>query len=305
METNTKTTTEIKAEPEKADYIFKGIAYACIAFFCFTIMQAFNKLLVEQHNAVEIGFYRNLLAVIPCTIYVLATKQYGLLKTKMPGTLAMRVGIGTIGLILTLAATQALPLADATVIFFTSALLIPVLAHFFLKEHIGPHRWAAVFIGMSGVLLVAQPSGQVTLYGVILALSAATVHAIIQILIRAMRSENPFTITYYFFLIGTIFPALFLPWVGHMPSAETLPFLIGVGITGGMGQYFLTRGFQMAPASLLGPFNYTGLIWATGLDIVLWHYIPGWPVFVGGAIIIASNFYIIYRERKKKAQKLT
>lgn len=282
----------------RKDHIVKGILYACIAFFMFTAQNAIGKVLLPYHNAVEVVFYRNLVCFLPCLVFVLVFKKYELFKTNMPKTLFLRVFIGMIGTILTIAATQYLPLADATVIFFLSTLLIPVMAHFYLKERIGIYRWIAVGVGMTGVVLVAQPSGEVTAFGVMLALGAAFVHACIQVLIRAMKSENPFTITFYFFLMGLIGPALFMPFIAEMPLIKNIPFLLGVGLTGGLGQYFLTRGFQLAPASLLGPFNYTGLIWATGLDIIIWNYIPGWPVFLGGAIIIISNFYIAHRARK-------
>ncbi len=285
----------------KPDHILKGIAYACTAFFMFTVMQAFNKLLVGQHNVIEIAFWRNLLALLPCLVYIAWTRKPELLKTKMPKTMALRVIVGTFGLMMTFEATQRLPIANATVIFFTSTIMIPVMAHFFLREHIGLQRWIAVAIGMSGVLLVAQPSAEYTMMGVLIALGAATVHATIQVAIRAMKSESPFTITLYFFAGGVVIPALALPWAFHMPTMETIPYLLAIGVTGGLGQYFLTRGFQLAPASLLSPFNYTGLIWATGLDILIWNYVPGWPVFAGGAIIMSSYLFILYRERKTSA----
>lgn len=283
---------------EQKDNILKGISFACTAFFMFTVQTSFSKMLSGHHNAIEIVFYRNFLCLMPFLGFILWTKQYGLAKTHMPITLGARVSIGLVGTVLTLAAVQYLPLADATVLFFMSTLLIPVLSHFYLKEYIGAHRWIAVAIGMTGVILVAQPSGAVSLFGVMLALGAATVHASIQVLTRAMKTVNPFTINFYFFLVGSVGPLLIMPWVGHAPTAESVPFLLGVAITGGLGQYFLTRGFQAAPASLLGPFNYTGLIWATGLDILIWNYVPGWPVFLGGAIIILSKLYIIHRERQ-------
>lgn len=286
----------------KKDQIFKGILFACTAFFMFTVQTSFSKMLSGHHNAIEIVFYRNLLCFFPFLGFILWTKQYALMKTHMPKTLGTRVTIGLVGTIFTLGAVQYLPLADATVLFFMSTLLIPVLAHFYLKEHIGIYRWIAVGIGMTGVILVAQPSGAVSALGVALALGAATVHASIQVLTRAMKTVAPTTINFYFFLVGAAGPALIMPWVGHIPTMESIPFLLGVALTGGLGQYFLTRGFQMAPASLLGPFNYTGLIWATGLDILIWNYVPGWPVFVGGAIIIASKLYIIYREHQRSKE---
>ncbi|MCK5375150.1 MAG: DMT family transporter [Alphaproteobacteria bacterium] len=279
------------------DQIMRGIIYVCIAFFSFSVMQAFNKMLTGQHHAVEIVFYRNIIATLPCIIYIIATKKYALLKTNMPVALTFRVLIGVLGLILTFLAVQRLPLSDATVLFFFSTLLIPVLSVFILKESIGMHRWIAVSIGMIGVILVAQPRGDIALIGIIFALGAAIVHAFTHVLIRSMKEENPFTITFYFFFGGMILTGIFMPFVATMPTAHSMPLLLCIGISGGIGQYFITRGIQLAPASLLGPFNYTGLIWMIGLDILIWDYIPDWPVFLGGAIIVSSKFYIIYREK--------
>ena len=281
---------------QKPDQIMKGIVFACIAFFMFTVSHGTNKLLFGIHHPIEVAFARNIICLLPCLIYVLATKKYELFKTSMPVTLGLRVAIGTTGFVFTLAAAQYLPISNATVLFFTSTLLIPVLAHFILKEHIGIYRWIAVGIGMCGVILVAQPSAEFTMIGVALALGAAAVQATIQVLIRAMKSENPFTITFYFFAGGALMTGLGLPFVWTTPDLHSLGLLLIIGVTGGLGQYFLTRGFQMAPASLLGPFNYTGLIWATGMDIIIWHHFPDTPVYLGGAIIIASKLFIIYRE---------
>lgn len=288
----------------KPDRNLKAILHVCAAFFMFTAMQAFNKKLTGIHHVVEIAFYRNLMALIPCIIFVLMTRRYSLLKSGMPAVLTARATIGSIGLILTFAAAQALPLSNATVIFFTSTLMIPVFAHFFLKERIGRHRWIAVGIGMIGVIIVAQPTAEMTTIGVALALSAATIHAIIQVLIRAMKSENTFTITFYFFLTGVILSGVLMPFVATMPTAETIPYLLAIGVTGGLGQLFLTSGFKMAEASLLSPFNYTGLIWATLLDVLIWSYVPGWPVFLGSAIIMGSYFYILYREKTQNKDKI-
>jgi len=292
-------------ELEQPDRLIRGMIHVCTAFFMFTAMQALNKLLVGKHDVFEISFWRNSIALIPCLIYVLTTRKFHLLKTSMPKTLTLRVVIGTIGLILTFAAAQALPIANATVLFFMSTLLIPVLSYFILKEKIGPHRWIAVAIGMTGVIIAAQPTPEVTLIGVMLALGAATVQGSIQVLIRSMRSESTFTITFYFFLGGVIIPGIFMPWAFNMPDLHSAILLFGIGVTGGLGQYFLTSGFKMAPASFLGPFNYTGLIWATLFDVMIWSYIPGYPVFLGGAIIIVSNLYILHRERlaERKAKQ--
>jgi drug/metabolite transporter (DMT)-like permease len=210
------------------------------------------------------------------------------------------VGVG--GLFTTFAALDHLPISDATVLFMTSNLIIPVLAFFFLKEHVGPYRWAAIAIGFCGVVLVAGPTGQMSFFGVFLALGAACFHASIQTLLRKLKNENAFTVTFYFILGGTLVPALAMPWYASLPDTHNSLLFVALAISGGLAQYCLTSAFKYAPATVLAPFNYTGLLWATGLDILIWSYVPGWPVFVGAAIIIGAKLYILHRERVRRNQ---
>lgn len=280
------------------DRIFLGIGSVCIAFFLFTLMQMIGKLMTGHHHVIEIVFYRNIIAMVPFWAYIVFSRKFHLFQTKMPSILLTRVFVGTVGMILTFAAVQHLPMANATVLFFASTLIVPVAAHFFLKETIGIHRWAAIALGFSGVLLIAQPSAQITLIGVILALAAACCHAYIQVILRVLRKENEWTITFYFLFGGAVMTALFMPFIGHWPSAHDWFLFLLIGIAGGLGQYFLTLAFKYAPASLLSPFNYTGLIWATGFDILIWDFVPDWHVYAGAFVIIAAKLYIIYRARK-------
>lgn len=286
------------------DNVFLGIAYACIAFALFAVMQASAKILSDTHNVIEISFYRSLISLVPMLIYIMATRQFKIFETKMPVTLSLRVLLGTFGLIVTFGAVKYLPMADATVLFFGSTILTPIIAIFLLNERIGIHRWSAVILGMVGVIMIAGPSGQISAIGVALALTAAVSHAFIHNLLRRLKSESHLTITFYFFLGGTIIPGMFLPFIASTYTPDEILLLLAVGTSGGIAQLFLTKAFQKAPASTIAPFNYTGLLWATGFDIVIWNYVPGWPVFAGGTIIILSKLYILHREsvREKAAQ---
>jgi drug/metabolite transporter (DMT)-like permease len=284
----------------QTDSPFKGILYVCVAFFMFTAMSMLNKLLAGIHHPVEIVFYRNLTALIPCTLFILTTGKFFYLKSKQPKMLLLRTFVGTTGLALTLASTQLLPMTTATTLFFVSTLITPILAIIFLKEKVGLHRWSAIIAGFCGVLIVAQPSIKVPLIGIIIALASGMMHSFVHIILRHLRGEKTFTVAYYFFLVGVILPLPFLPFLATLPTFNNALILIAVGITGGIGQYCLTRGLSIAPASLISPFNYTGLIWSLLFDITIFGLIPTWATLTGAAIIITANLYILYRERKKK-----
>ncbi len=283
-------------ETTHQDNIMRGAAYAAAAFFLLAMMSACAKLLSNNHHILEIAFYRNLVAFIPMLAYIIILRKWGALNVRNRKMLTLRVVIGVTGLVVTFYAIKHLPIADATVLFMASNLIIPVLAFFLLKEHIGRHRWIAIALGFCGVIMVAGPSGSVNSIGVFLALFAACFHAVIQILLRHLKNEQAFTVTFYFILGGVILPGFFMPWVATYSTPQDITLFIALGITGGLAQYCLTSAFKYAPASIAAPFNYTGLLWATGLDIVIWSYVPGWPVFLGGAIIVGAQLYIIYRE---------
>lgn len=273
-----------------------GIGFACLAFMMFSAMGMFNKLVAGHHHVIEVSFYRNIVAFTPYLLFVLITQKIDLLKTDQPYLLGGRAVLGTLTLFLTLGATQYLPLADATTLFFVSTLLVPLFASFFLKEHIGWHRIGAIIVGLSGVILVAQPSGEVTLIGTALALGAGVGHATIQTMLRALRHQKTVTINFYFFLTGLFISGAFMPFIAQTPSLHHLLLMCCVGVSGLMGQFFLTNAFRYAPAVVVSPFNYTGLLWSGLFDVLIWQVWPGLNVWLGALIIMSASFYIIYRE---------
>ena len=280
------------------DHVTKGMIYLFIAYFFFTCMYSLNKLLAHQAHVIEIAFYRNVISAALLAVFIVSTQQYSVIYTRHPWMIFVRVVVGTISLVLTFAATQALPLSSATALFFASTLLIPIMAIFFLREHVGWHRWAAIIFGLLGVLCVIRPSLDVSLMGVILALTAAVGHATVQILLRALRQEHHLTITFYFFSGGAVMTGIGMPFVAHFHDLQTWGILLAIGIMGALGQLFSTAGYQLAPASVLAPLAYTGLLWATLLDITIWGLIPDAYVYIGAGMIVSAQIYILHRERR-------
>lgn len=270
----------------------------------FAIMGACAKHLSADHHVAEIVFYRSLIFLIPFIGFLALRGQLSQLRNiGNPKLLAFRAIVGASSIIVTYGAISYLPMSYATVLFFGSTILSPVLAHFVLKEYIGIHRWAAVFVGMCGVLIIAQPSGQISLIGLVLGLMAATMHAMMYTALRLLKSENPLNVTFYFILAGTLLPMMFLPFVANLPTIEELPVFLLLGITGGLGQVFLTSAYKYAPVSFITPFAYTALLWSVLFDVFIWQIdIDFTAVFSGAAFILCAQMYILYREYVRKVQ---
>ena len=277
-----------------------GMGCAIAAFFMFAVMNVFAKKLAATHSVVEIGFYRNLIAMMPLLfmIYFMGRKDILTIKSNPKG-IVIRSVIGTISLVTTFAAFAAMPLADATAFLFTASLIIPVFGYFFLGEHVGKYRWGAVLVGFLGVVVMLKPTGAVNLEGVALALSAATMHATLQTILRALgKTEKPETITFYFVFIGTFVSLIPMPLVFTMPSWADVPYIIGLGLSGVMAQFLLSIAYKNAQVSVVTVFNYSGIIWATLFGWMFWNEWPDEAIFIGGAIVIASNVFIVYREQR-------
>jgi drug/metabolite transporter (DMT)-like permease len=285
----------------KRDNVVLGMAAAMGAFFMFSLMVLFAKLLSENHSVIEIAFYRNLIGTLPFlfVIFALGRRDIMQLHTK-PVLVISRAVIGTASLIITFFAYSLMPLAETTALLFASSLFIPVLAVLILKESVGPYRWSAIVFGFAGVVVMARPTGDVYVLGVAVALSAALLHAILQIMLRYLgQFEKPETISFYFFVVGTLITAIAMPFIAVRPTVDEFPLLLGVGFSGAAAQWMLSVAYKNAPAAIVTVFNYTSFVWATLFGFMIWNDWPTSTVVAGAVIVIASNLLIIWRESRR------
>ena len=279
-----------------------GMAAGVGAHFMFSIMVLLAKLLSANHSVIEIAFYRNLLGSLPFLFVVFALGRREILKLNTkPALVGFRAVLGAISLTVTFLAYSLMPLADTTALLFTSSLFIPILAVIVLNETVGPYRWSAVAIGFVGVIIMVRPTGDVYVLGILVALCAALLHATLQIILRYLgRYESPETISFYFFVVGTLVTAVAMPFVAVTPTLSEVPLLIGVGFSGAAAQWMLSLAYRHAPAAVVSVFNYTGIIWATLFGWMIWNELPLPAVLAGAAVVIASNLLIIWRESRSR-----
>lgn len=295
-------TNNASSLPTHIDIPIKGIFYGLSAYFLLAVMNMLAKTLAENHHIVEIAFYRNFVSALGFLGFILITRQLHLFKTKTPKALAARSLVGTLSLVVTFYAFSLLPMAETTVLLFTTTLIIPALGFFILGERVGIHRWSAILLGFVGVICIVGFKGFTGPWiGIIAAISAALMHASLGLLLRFMKAESPITVTFYFVFTGMILTGVFMPFIATIPTPLELGMLFCIGAAGGLAQLSFSCAFKNAPIAVVAPLNYTGLIWASGFDIFIWQSIPGWPVFAGAAIIISANSYVMYRESKKSA----
>jgi drug/metabolite transporter (DMT)-like permease len=102
---------------------------------------------------------------------------------------------------------------------------------------------------------------------------------------------------WFFILVGTSTGLLSLADWRPIPQGDW-GWLALVGVSGALGQYWLTDAFSRAPVSVIGPFEYTSILWAFAIDWIFWSAKPTAGLVAGAAIVIGSGIFIILDERR-------
>lgn len=281
----------------------RGILLRILAVACFACMAAATKLADARGvSLLEILFYRNAFSLPLLLGWAMLGPGLAAIRTKRPMAHVTRSAIGLCSMLLNFQALLMLPLADATVIGFSSPFFATALSALVLREQVGRHRWIAVAVGFVGVMIVMQPGGNhIPLAGAAVAVAAAFGTATVVVTLRQIGATETATATVFWFTVaGIIVMGLGMPWFAQMHDAVTWGLLLLVGLFGGAAQLFNTSSLRLAPVSTLAPFDYSQLVWAVLLGWLLWDSRPSGQTWAGAALIVASGLYILHRQRKRQ-----
>lgn len=190
------------------------------------------------------------------------------------------------------------PLADMTTIYLASPIYVTALAAIFLAEQVGWRRWSAVLVGFAGVLVAMRPTGDALSAPVLVAVFGSVLYAISLVVTRRLRA-TPSTI-----LVATQMGALIVVssataafgWV--MPTLVQVVLMLVIGMISMVAFWSVNQGLRLAAASVVAPFNYSSIIWATLLGYLVFGDIPATATLVGAAIIVGAGLFIMLRERR-------
>ena len=285
-----------------------GIGLKIGAIALFTVMFALVKALSDTIPAGQAVFFRSAFAIPVLFAWLMMQGELaGAVTVKSKRAHVWRGFVGTAAMGLNFTAAGFLPLPEITAIGFTTPLLIVVFASVMLGERVGVYRISAVLVGLIGVLTIVEPrltfgemdpTQEVMMLGVILAISAAACAALAQIQIRKMvQVERTSAISFYFCVTASLFSLSTVgTWV--WPNLSQFLILILIGILGGVGQIMLTTAYRYAPASVIAPFDYTAMIFALGIGYFAFAELPSAQMILGAGIVIAAGVFVILREAR-------
>ena len=270
----------------------------------FAVLDVGMKRLAETYPAMQVTFIR---AAASMPFILLATAWFRRWNDLLPNRWGLHLLRGVLQVTTLYGFVYAvgkLSLANTYTIFMSAPLLITALSVPLFGERVGWHRWAAVVVGMIGVLVVVRPSssgvqlGGMALIGALAAIGSAVAYALGVLLIRVLQPTETGVATMVWSLLLTAIFAGIVSSFSWVPVLWDHWYWIAImGLSGALGQHFLTEAFRLAAPSVVAPLEYTALAWGMLFDWLLWLTVPSARMLIGAGIIVASGLYVIHRER--------
>lgn len=294
----------------------RAIALKTGAIFLFMVMAALVKAASGAVPPGQAVFFRSFFAlpILGLWLWQSGHLHDGLRANNIVGHI-WRGMFGTTAMGLTFAGLPLLPLPEVTAIGYATPMFTVIFAALFLGERIRLFRLSAVALGLIGVTIVIAPrlslgSGysNIATLGALMILAASVLRAMVQIHVRRLvQTDSTSAIVFYFSLTASCVSLLSLPlgWIIPIPSlAWTMPgfnvfaLIICAGLVGGVAQIMVTSSYRFGTASMLAPFDYSSMIFATLIGWLVFAEVPTPAILIGAALVIAGGVLIIWRERQ-------
>ncbi|HEY9040776.1 MAG TPA: DMT family transporter [Rheinheimera sp.] len=276
--------------------LVKGALLLLLAEACFAGIGAIVKFTSGTASEVQVVFFRNFFALL-LMLPFLYKHGFGLLKTRRWYLHLSRALTGIISMYCFFYVLARLPLAQGMLVLLLSPFIVPVIARFWLKERPSRLTLFSILLGFVGVLL-ALPADYGSAEAILLVgLLSAVLVAVTKTTIRYMSDTEPAVrIVFYFSLLTAVLSAIPVPFYWQPLNNDVWLAFIGMGVLAATGQLAMTRAYAVAPASDIGMWTYSSVIFAGLFGYLFWQE-PVSAAWFGGVLVIFYAGYITTRQR--------
>jgi drug/metabolite transporter (DMT)-like permease len=286
----------------------RAILVCLLAYLCFDLMSVHVRILSVRYSPQELSVYRNVLGVLPSILLLIYTrelsfdiKDYKIKKWKLAFGRGLLVALAQL---LFYTALADIELATVSALGQTNAIFIVLIAVVFYGEKVGAWRWSAVIIGFGGAVWIMQPGSNMFTWTAALPIAAAFCYAASMVTLRSFDVSISSAIIYLYSSVAAALGAILLATgttdFSPIQSMSDALLIFSMSLCGGFGVVFLMYAFRQAPASVLAPFSYFGILTAFGLGWIVFDELPLDKLFPGVILIILSGLTILWREERNK-----
>lgn len=285
----------------------RGGLLMALAMAGFGINDIIVKYLASSMELGQTIFIRGIFATAFIWILAKATGKLRPLKTVLQPAMFVRAMGEVLATLTFLIALFNMPIANTTAILQALPLVVTLGAAIFFREKIGWRRIGAIGVGFVGVLIIIRPGMEgFTIYSIAV-LGTVFFAAIRDLSTRFIAKDIPsLLIALFTSVLVTIMGAVLSineDWSSFDPMALGWLMLAAGFLI--VGYSCIASSMRTGEVSVIVPFRYTILLYATLAGIFVFDEIPDAMTIVGSMIIVGTGIFTIYRERVRSRSQQT
>lgn len=278
-----------------------GIIYMILSVISFSIMDILVKLMSDYYPTGQLIFFRGLFGLIPILFIIPKDRLNNLFETQKIKLHFVRAFGGAFAMTFLYLGLKFLPIADAITLSFAAPIFATIFSILFLGEVVRFIRWFAIILGMTGVVIVLKPGTEMftyySLFPILFCLGFATISIAIK---KLSKTEPDYLIALYFTFVLIFFGTISTYFGWTEIRYQDIFYLILIGLSGSVGNIFLTKSIREADVSLVTPIKYLSLVFAILAGMFIFNEKLSYLTIAGASLIIISSFVIFKREAAKK-----
>lgn len=274
------------------------------AMISFTLMAISGRSLADKLDTFEIMTYRSFIGIAIVLLFAYRAGTLGEVRTRYLKLHIIRNIFHFSGQNLWFFAILYVPLSQMFVFEFSTPLWVAVCAPLVLGERLTLSRFMAAAIGFFGILVVARPDFSDVNPAIIAAALCAVGFAGATLATKILtRTETITAILFWLTVLQAVFGVICAGYDGVMdvPRGSEWLWVVIIGICGLCAHFCITTALQLAPATIVTPFEFLRLPLITFVGVVLYGEKLEWLVFLGAFIVLLANIMNIRAETR--AQK--
>ncbi|WP_406645508.1 DMT family transporter [Aliisedimentitalea scapharcae] len=276
-----------------------GSLWMVAAMAGFAIEDVFLKVAAQTLSISQILMMFGAGGAAVFALWARATGDALVSRAVMSRPMRIRVVFEILGRLFYVLAIALTPLSAATVILQATPIVVVAGAALFLGERVGWRRWAAILVGLLGVIVIIQPGADSFSILSLLAVLGMFGFAGRDLASRAApASLGTPVLGVYGFLAVIVAGALFSLWEARplvLPDAGTWGIMAGAVIAGVAAYSALMKAMRTGDVSAVTPFRYTRLLFGIGCGVVLFGETLSVAMLIGCGLIVVSGLFILWR----------
>jgi drug/metabolite transporter (DMT)-like permease len=209
------------------------------------------------------------------------------------------------------AALPFMSLSVAATALYTTPLFIALFSAAIIRESVGARRWLGILLGFVGVLVILRPAAADFSFVALLPVLAAIFYALAAVITRSKcADENPLSVAMSLNLClvmtgalgvtgvmlfpianDAAFPFLQSPWM--VMSGWTMAIIALLGILLVAESIWVAKAYQIAPAAIIGTFDYSYLAFAVFWSFIFFSDVPDMLTVLGIGLILVAGWLVV------------